>query len=227
MAPLQPGTSELERKAGMIDTLGLGIKGGLALAVVLAIAYLVFTWRRLRRIPRRKSVPQARRAPSRTPPSLVAADDDLDDDPEEMLDAVIYTRPRPTPAASRPAAPPSAADPGFAALLGDSRDKRESRDTEVQSLRIEVASLRQTLAELQDELERLKAAQNVSPLYNEAVGLAQHGLDAAGIADRCGISIAEAQLVAALAGGRERRDETYDDYGTGNDHGNSGQKFAA
>ena len=39
----------------------------------------------------------------------------------------------------------------------------------------------------------------MSPLYNEAMVLAQKGVDAAGIAGQCGISIGEAELVAALS----------------------------
>ncbi len=195
----------------MIDTLGLGIKGGLLLAAGLMAAYLVFTWLRLRQIKKRKGKLAA--AP-KTSPAIAAVDED------DELDAVVYVRPRP------------AADPGFAALLGESRERQQPvRTTEVQTLRDEVATLRQTLADLQGELDRMKAAHTVSPLYNEAVGLAQHGIDAEGIAARCGISIAEAELVAALASkqgqGNAEIDDLYgNDYGTEEQHGSTGKRYA-
>jgi len=54
---------------------------------------------------------------------------------------------------------------------------------------------------LTGEVSRFKATGNMSPLYNEAVVLAQQGMAANGIAGHCGISIGEAELVVALARG--------------------------
>ena len=93
------------------------------------------------------------------------------------------------PAAQNPA-------PEFARELA-----RSSVEVELQSLRREGAVLREELARLSDEVSRLKAAHHVSPLYNEAMALAQQGMPATGIAGLCGISIGEAELVAALARG--------------------------
>lgn len=76
---------------------------------------------------------------------------------------------------------------------------QSSVEVELHSLRRETALLREEVAGLADEVARLKATQNVSPLYNEAMSLAQQGMPATGIAGRCGISIGEAELVAALA----------------------------
>jgi len=78
---------------------------------------------------------------------------------------------------------------------------RSSVDAELDNLRREGAHLREELARLTEEVSRLKAARNVSPLYNEATALAQQGMPAAGIAGHCGISVGEAELVAALARG--------------------------
>lgn len=63
----------------------------------------------------------------------------------------------------------------------------------------ELKDLREQLTVLREEVDKLKAARAVSPQYGEAVGLAQQGLDAEAIADRCGISVAEAELVRALS----------------------------
>ena len=49
------------------------------------------------------------------------------------------------------------------------------------------------------ELERLRNMQTVSPMYNEAMRLAGSGYNAQEIAQRCGITLAEAELVTALA----------------------------
>ena len=69
---------------------------------------------------------------------------------------------------------------------------------EVQRLRSEVAQLRGEVARLGDEIVQLKATQSVSPLYSEAMSMAQRGELPSAIAARCGISIGEAELVAAL-----------------------------
>ena len=63
----------------------------------------------------------------------------------------------------------------------------------------ELAELRGEVAALKDEVALLKAARNVSPQYGEAVTLAQRGMAAQQIAERCGISVAEAEMVRALS----------------------------
>ena len=57
-------------------------------------------------------------------------------------------------------------------------------------------------------LEQVKASRCVSPQYNEAMLLAQRGVNAQVIADQCAISIGEAELVAALSRNRQE----YEDY---------------
>lgn len=66
----------------------------------------------------------------------------------------------------------------------------------------ELAELRGEVAALKDEVALLKAARNVSPQYGEAVAMAQKGLAAQQIAERCGISVAEADMVCALSKAR-------------------------
>ncbi|QDX82256.1 hypothetical protein B9N43_14000 [Denitratisoma sp. DHT3] len=94
--------------------------------------------------------------------------------------------------------------------------QRFGMESEFQRMQQELIGMRRELATLREDLDRLNAARSVSPLYSEAMSLAERGHDAAGIAGRCGISIAEAELVAALARNRgEFRDieETEDMYG--------------
>ena len=79
---------------------------------------------------------------------------------------------------------------------------RSGVEAELQQLRSEVASLK-------EELKLMKAARRVSPQYNEAMMLAQRGMDAASVAEQCGISVGEAELVLALS----RNKQEYEDYG--------------
>lgn len=59
--------------------------------------------------------------------------------------------------------------------------------------------LRGELTSLREQLEVLRKARNVAPQYGEALGLVERGLDSDAIAERCGISVSEAELVAALS----------------------------
>lgn len=76
---------------------------------------------------------------------------------------------------------------------------QKTLESEVRQLRDQLAESRAEILRMREEMARLSAAQKVSPLYNEAMGMAIRGVDAAGIAGRCGISIAEAELVVALS----------------------------
>lgn len=114
---------------------------------------------------------------------------------EEDEDPRLYSRPV-------PAAPPqeSAPQQGFNAEL-----LRTQMESEIRQLQDEVLALR-------DEISELKAARRVSPQYADAMALAQRGLTAQDLADRCNISIGEAELVAALARGTNNFEEE-DQYG--------------
>jgi len=79
-------------------------------------------------------------------------------------------------------------------MRGIENELAQLRD-EVDALRGEVAALRD---EMWQEVGHMRASQTVSPLYNDAMQMAQRGHDAATIAERCGIARAEAELVVAL-----------------------------
>lgn len=70
---------------------------------------------------------------------------------------------------------------------------------EIAQLRHEIQKIRLDLAQLAVEVRQVKMAKNVSPMYTEAMLFAQQGESVQGIADRCGISIGEAELVVSLA----------------------------
>ena len=63
----------------------------------------------------------------------------------------------------------------------------------------EIDRLVRDITELQDELARVREQPTSSPEYSEALVLAAQGLNAEMIAARCGISLAEAELVLSLA----------------------------
>ncbi len=91
--------------------------------------------------------------------------------------------------------------------------QRSGVEAELQYLRGDLARLSDQIAEVRDDVEMLKASRNVSPLYSEAMGLAQQGHDARSIAGRCGISVGEADLVVALSrktGGFDASEESED-----------------
>jgi hypothetical protein len=69
--------------------------------------------------------------------------------------------------------------------------------------RAALTGLSQGLEGLREQLESVTAAQGISPEYNEALVCARRGLDVEAIAERCGISVAEAELVRSLADRQE------------------------
>lgn len=178
------------------------------IGVLLAyLLWLVLRWMRLLRKDSRKRPLFAEPTLSPAPETLLPDDpepaavrrnalreearatDRDDDEADDDAPVELYTRPRP------PAEPaPSAASPvPFDALL----EMRQTRH-HVDALAQEIESLKQELTQLRQELTDMRAASRVSPQYGEAVSLARRGLDAQAIAERCGISVSEAELVRSL-----------------------------
>lgn len=164
-----------------MDLAGLAWRDAILFAVALAAVYLVFMLLRLTQIGRRKPAAAATTAPE---PVLGAEEDEADDDEEDWLPPQVYEKPQVAPA------PTQAFD---AHLL------RSALEAEIQALKAEAARLAEELARQREEMDHLKAARHISPQYSEAMSLAQSGHEAGSIANRCGISIGEAELVAALA----------------------------
>lgn len=76
----------------------------------------------------------------------------------------------------------------------------------------EVQRMRDEMERMRKEMEELRTTQHVSPQYADASELARRGLSAHDIAERLGISLAEAELVKALRGRRQ-------DFDKGESHG--------
>jgi hypothetical protein len=82
--------------------------------------------------------------------------------------------------------------------------RQSHMEAEIDQLRRQSENLREELKAVHAELAQLRAARNVSPMYSEAASLAQRGVSADGIAGQLGISLGEAELVAALARADDR-----------------------
>ena len=72
-----------------------------------------------------------------------------------------------------------------------------AQSQEVEAVRTELSQLREQVARLQTELDRMKSVA-VSTPYSQAIQMAQQGLDANQVAASCGISRGEAELIVAL-----------------------------
>ena len=203
----------------------IGLREILMIAVAATAAYLLLSVLRLVQISRRKSKALAaakavEAAPAGEEESLPAMEEPLfAREPEPAIgDAPAEPAPDQAPAGKRKhrwlpqwvkadaKIDVEAEDPG---LAPEEEPTPFSKQLFRSNLEAEVQHLRSDVAGLREELKLLKAARRVSPQYNEAMMLAQRGIDAQGIADQCGISVGEAELVLALS----RNKQEYEDYG--------------
>ncbi len=163
-------------------------EGLLALVVVLALYMLVELWR-VRRLRRKRAEGQRRTA---IEPSVLQAAYDTDPHPAGGSDGADDA----DDANLEP--PPHLAEEAF--MHGVESELSQMRE-ELDALRGEFAALRE---ELRHEAAQLRASQTVSPQYSDAMQMAMTGYETDVIAERCGISRAEAELVAALVKNQER-----------------------
>lgn len=170
-----------------MDFTDFSIRYAIICAVAVIAVYLLVSLLRLSQIRRRK-------------PSVPAIERALKFDADG-----IYTLRRDAPGKPEAEAPPMGEWPADEQETRDSRDFgdqlfRSTVEAELERMRSEVAGLKETIAQL-------KAARRVSPQYNEAMSLAQRGMDKQTIADECGISIGEAELVLALSRNKQEYEE--------------------
>lgn len=74
-------------------------------------------------------------------------------------------------------------------------------------LRAEMESLRAQVSRLGQEVEALKASRASTPQqanYTQAIEMARQGQPVSEVANRCGISRAEAELIVAMHGGKDK-----------------------
>lgn len=200
-----------------MDAGGIGWRELMILAAVVAAAYLVIALLALARMRRRPAAPVAPAieptAPAEPGPAFKPVAEKAWAHPfltpvpppvEEPLAGpvevdVVMAGPASAQKAPAPASP-------FAAALG------------LTELEAEVRQLRADVAAMRNELTELKEARRVSPLYADAAALAHRGFDARGVAEECGISVAEAELVLAMSREDKTFDSEVDDGADGNRH---------
>lgn len=164
-------------------------EGLVALVVFLALYMLVELWR-VRRLRSRRAARQ-NGAPVAVAPSVIQAAYDAAAPAEERLTPATEDVPSVT-------SPPHLAEEAF--MRGVESELAQMRE-ELDALRGEFAALRE---ELHHEVAQMRASQTVSPLYSDAMQMAMSGYGAEVIAERCGISRAEAELVVALVKNQEQ-----------------------
>lgn len=158
----------------------MGVRELIIGVVVLLVLYLLVALFRLIRLPAKRSA-----APQPEYQTVLAPDPPLTEP------NLTFTERR-EPAAGLPKPDREA----FDALVELARLRFQ-----IEALETSQSVLREEFDALRAEMDALRNARNVAPQYGEAVSLAQRGLDSAAIAERCDISVSEAELVAALARG--------------------------
>jgi len=206
----------------MMEWIALGWRDGILLLAAFAVVYLVVMLLKLVQIGRH---PRAGREPvfplepvsgAEIAPESADAVPVLRGVPADAVPpAPTFANQSPAPAfewaevrdlfgatsASAAEAPPQT---GFGEHLAEHLARAEM-EMEVQRMRAEMERMRA-------EMDELRLARRVSPQYAEAMELAQRGFSAQAVADRLGISLAEAELVHALSQGGKH-------FAEGEDHG--------
>ena len=178
----------------------MGLREIVLLLIVVVAAYVGYQFYRIVRGKGGAKLPaRAAQADTASPEDMADLDEDEDDD------VLVFERPvvRPADDAGAPVVP----DPKLFELELELRQLR--RELELQ--RSDTAALRQMVDELGRTVHALRTpaaapltppVRQGSPEYDEALVYARRGLDVEAIAERCGITVAEAELVRSLARGR-------------------------
>ena len=197
-----------------------------SLALVLA-AYAAFEFLRALRLPR--EVPaKAALVPASVAGAQAAAAAAVDEDDDDFLAYAPLPSATVTPSVPG-SAPPQSMPDGRGAGAGPAANAASAADAEAArrfELELENSRLRQALqaqrdlvalqqseidrlvedvSALRDELDAQASGVASSPEYSEAMVLAGQGLNAEMIAERCGITLAEAELVLAIGRNEEGR----------------------
>lgn len=181
----------------------MGWREALIAIIALLGLYLVLAFLRIRRLKREPVFDEAP-APLSTQPALAAyasgQTPEIPGPPNPPTDSPTLPEALAAPAESSfPWNEPPPEIPGQQLIEALERELAQLRK-EVEVLRAEMLLLRE--AQRRD-LAHSQVAQNASPLYNDAMQMAVQGIDPASIARHCGISRAEAELVAALVRNRD------------------------
>lgn len=179
----------------------MGLRELILSAIALLAVYVGYQLYRASRPPRASASEPA------VPPAEVSADAPAD--APESVDVVVADiddedEPGPLYDAGRPVPAPAGADAAPDAFQHELEVRQLRRELEQQGsalaeLRRELDAIREQLRARTDQAEVAVVPHGASPEYNEALVFARRGLDAETIAERCGITVAEAELVQSLA----------------------------
>lgn len=191
-----------------------------SLALVLA-AYAAFEFLRALRLPR--EVPaKAALVPASVAGAQAAAAAAVDEDDDDFLAYAPLPSATVTPSVPG-SAPPQSMPDGRGADAASAADAEAARrfELELENSRLrqalqaqrdlvalqqsEIDRLVEDVSALRDELDAQASGVASSPEYSEAMVLAGQGLNAEMIAERCGITLAEAELVLAIGRNEEGR----------------------
>lgn len=164
-----------------MDLTSLDWRAGVLAAIALVAVYLVHTWFRLRRMDGQQAS-----SPPQPPTPPVPAPAPVTPEPERPSAVIVTPAPAPEPPPEE--IPPPSPPPTEFAL----RQFMRGVEGELEQLRDEVEALR-------EEVAHLKTLHQTSPHYAEAMSMAGQGADPRSVAEQCGISLSEAELVLALA----------------------------
>lgn len=186
-----------------LDDLALGWREALIGAILILVAYIFFAAGRLRRI---RPVDDPQPTSPLTTPSPTTTETA---GPESELPSAGAAAPQATSSVSVPDFPwneppePPGVDEKLAAVFSQQNMIR----LEISALKADMVLMREEISTyrriVDQQMERLQAAQHVAPIYGDAMQLAMAGHDAASIAERCGVARAEAELVVALIRNRD------------------------
>lgn len=180
----------------------MGLRELILLAIAVLAVYVGYQLYRVSRVGANKApatpatdVPEMASAASS---SAVAAAEDGEGDDEELF---VFERPT-SPHSQAPSAGDAASRPERFRLELEVRQLRRDvarQQTELAELRRQFDELGATLRAQKEQVDASLASHGASPEYNEALVFARRGLDVEAIAERCGITVAEAELVQSLA----------------------------
>ncbi|NMG32107.1 DUF2802 domain-containing protein [Aromatoleum evansii] len=171
----------------------MGLRELILAAIALLAVYVGYQLYRASRAPR-MSAPGPDGTPAEAPAlaEIVVAESDDDDEP-----GPLYGRERPAPA---PAGTDTAPDAFQHELeVRQLRRELEQQGSALADLKRELDEVREQLRAHKEQADAGLVTRGASPEYNEALVFARRGLAAEAIAERCGITVAEAELVQSLA----------------------------
>lgn len=175
----------------------MGLRELILAAIALLAVYVGYQLYRASRAPHASAsvpdVPPAE-APADAPEHVDAVVAESDDDEEP---GPLYSVGPPVPA---PAGAETAPDAFQHELeVRQLRRELEQQGSALAELRRELDAIREQLRAHKEQADAGVVTRGASPEYNEALVFARRGLDAETIAERCGITVAEAELVQSLA----------------------------